>query len=323
LRESPFATRAGILAALRNRAGADVPAGDVEAALRRHPPRRRPRLVITVEWEPVGPLMVKSGHEGIAVDVLPLVGALPGGLALVLPGSSVKGALRSRAECIVRTLLGLDLPPGKDPRKRFLRALEVPLVDELFGLRGTGEPNPEGDGPLAGLGALGVDDCYATAIPGERWEEVERATAEGPLRQALDGAGLRHWQQAFHVAVDRWTGGAAESFLYSVLEPDAGWEPLVLTVDLDRLPGPLQQPALALLLLVLRDLGRGRLPLGFATHRGMGAVRVKAVRLEAQEALDGLDVSLPGGELGHLPAGLRVGLNGAWQAWLAEQGVQS
>ena len=60
---------------------------------------------------------------------------------------------------------------------------------------------------------------------------------------------------AMHVAIDRWTGGAADSFLYSVLEPVAvDWPEIELCVDLDRLaPKENRDAALALLLLTLKD----------------------------------------------------------------------
>jgi hypothetical protein len=59
-----------------------------------------------------------------------------------------------------------------------------------------------------------------------------------------------------------------------VLEPYAAtWEPIQLHVDHDRL-GSLANPALALLGLVLRDLGAGRIPLGYGTNRGMGDIAV-------------------------------------------------
>src|SRR5205085_11708955 len=62
------------------------------------------RLTVTIRWEPRGALMIKSGAEGIGVDMLPLMSGKDGGVALVLSGSSVKGAIRSHGERIVRTV---------------------------------------------------------------------------------------------------------------------------------------------------------------------------------------------------------------------------
>src|SRR5262249_36496599 len=155
-----------------------------------------------------------------------------GGLSLVLPGSSVKGAMRAQAERIVRTLL------GREANGDFLRDLELPLIDDLFGLRGLSDEDERHhwngqiptEGPLHGLSALSADDCYGrTSLSRERWVAVQGATDTDQLRQALRGADLQPWSQAYHVAVDRWTGAAAESMLYTVLEPhQAKWEPLEL-----------------------------------------------------------------------------------------------
>src|SRR5581483_5809484 len=144
---------------------------------------------------------------------------------------------------------------------------------------------------------------------------VER-TAEENLRDKLNDAGLAKWQQAFHVAIDRWTSGAAESMLFTVLEPHGiSWGDIELTVDLSRLPGVLRSPAAALLLLVLRDLAAGRLPLGFAVNRGMGAVKVDEITITPHGAGTpwGDDpITLPGGNVAELAGGLRSELDREW-----------
>lgn len=158
-------------------------------------------------------------------------------------------------------------------------------------------------------------------LTSDHWQKVLAAEKDPDLRAALDGASLPHWQEAYHVAVDRWTGGAAESFLYTVLEPHrVAWEPLRLTVDLARLAGTNRLPAVALLLLVLRDLSQGRLPLGFATHRGMGAVQVSSVTVTPKGTGDPLK-NLKGtvyedGRSTKVLADSRGVLNQHWQGWI-------
>lgn len=332
---------AGTLALLRRLAW-DDPAGNrvgdrpapsavVPPAAAPHAP---PRLSIEIDWRPLGPLMVKAGADGIAVDTLPLLGGCEGGLALLLPGSSVKGVLRSQAERIIRTLLDLPLSSQRDPKRRFLeQAREVPLVGDLFGQAGetsdAGEaPDHEG-GPLPGLGAVGVDDCYGQhRMARDAWDrvltadiEASQAGASSPLRSALDKAGAKDWTAGFHVAVDRWTGSTADSALFTVLEPHAvAWEPIRLAVDLERLPQERQAVAVALVMFLVRDLAAGRLPLGFGTNRGMGAIAVETVRLRGRglpgplATIDG--VSLAGGDVAGLPAAVRDALDAAWLAWL-------
>jgi CRISPR/Cas system CSM-associated protein Csm3 (group 7 of RAMP superfamily) len=87
------------------------------------------------------------------------------------------------------------------------------------------------------------------------------------------------------VAIDRWTGGAAEGFLYSGLEPGPlTWEPIRLRLDLNLLSE--EKPALALLYLTLRDLDRGRIALGFGANRGYGSLKVNKLATDL-EALKG------------------------------------
>ena len=129
------------------------------------------------------------------------------------------------------------------------------------------------------------------------------------------------WTAAFHVAVDRWTGGAAESLLYTVLEPHGvAWEPIRVTLDLMRLPSEKRLPSLILLLLVVRDMAQGRVPLGFAVNRGMGAVAVDRVLFSGRD-LEGdlqslIRLELPNGDLAGLSANARTRFQEAWNDWL-------
>ena len=81
-----------------------------------------------------------------------------------------------------------------------------------------------------------------------------------------------------HVAIDRWTGGAAEGLLFSVLElHDSNWEPLEIRLNLARLPVEHADAAVALTILVLRDFAAGWIPLGSQTTRGLGAITVTSI----------------------------------------------
>jgi CRISPR/Cas system CSM-associated protein Csm3 (group 7 of RAMP superfamily) len=322
LTEQGFGSRQGILASLRQANGAVVSQTDINAAKQAHPVQKRPRLTLKIHWKPVGPLMVKAGFDGIAADMLPLVSGCDGQMSLVLPGSSVKGAFRSQAERIVRTLRGETGPGwlGGQGRQKFLDAVEVELINELFGLRGQKVATDDQRTWLPGLGSLGVIDCFGQhRLTVAQWQAIQAATDDRQLRQALADAGLQPWSQAYHVAIDRWLGSAAESMLYTVLEPHrTEWEPLTLEVNLQRLPSDLQLAGLALLLLVVRDLANDRLPLGFATHRGMGTVQVTSLEVQGHdldEALAGIcGIRLQDGRLTTLPSNL----NSAWQQWVAQ-----
>jgi len=282
-----------------------------------------PRLRITIHWKPVGPVMVKAGQEGLGVDMLPLATGRDSDVALVIPGSSIKGALRSHAERIMRTLLNISSPgdqakrganagpqasdggaatasqtasePGA--RRRFLLQLDVPLVRDIFGYarrpKRSSQDKSGGSEP-SNRGVLSVSDCHACdRIKDKTWRALLGAPSEQEVLKALNRSGTRiRWDVAFHVAVDRWTGGAAQGMLYTVLEPHAAqWEAIRLELDLFRLPDHLHLPAVALLLLLLRDMSEGWIPLGFGTNRGLGAIEVTGIQFALDPPSNGMPVS--------------------------------
>ncbi len=309
--EQQFDSRAGMLAVLRGEGQALRP----EDYLSELDLGQRPRLTLTLHWQPQGPVMVKAEAEGIAVDTLPLTTQVDKELTFVIPGSSLKGSLRAQAERILRTLLNQEIPDSEDSKQRFLLQMRgLPLIRELFGEAARLE-----NGTQQGyLGALKLDDCTAKlALRTDDWFAIANAATDAELATALKK--VPGCQQAYHVAIDRWTGGAADSFLYSSLEPlNLEWEPIQLRLDLHRLSEP--EPAIALLLLLVRDMAAGRIPLGYGVNRGMGSIRLKGVDLSASGSqwrhLDGL--TLPGGNLAGLPADVLTNLNTAWKNWLTE-----
>ncbi len=364
--EERFATREGILSLLKGASAQVVPHQDLVAACQQHPPcKPRPRVRLEIHWRPVGPLMVKAAFEGMATDMLPLVSGCNGHVSLVLPGSSIKGALRSHAERIVRTMLNDTNPRWRtlDGKKRFLDAVEVPLVNELFGQRSKkidGRKSQEqdrsyevSDGPvdhtlechsqtpdvMPGLGALRVMDCFATRkLDRVRWQRILAANSDEELIEALRVADLQRerdlnenqdeiWAPAYHVAIDRWLGSAAESMLYTVLEPHhTRWEPIVLELELRRLPENCQLASIALLFLVLRDLANDRLPLGFATHRGVGSVTIEQVKItgfDLPNTLSALqNITLSEGRLSELDAAFREQLNTACRNFIDDCAIK-
>jgi CRISPR/Cas system CSM-associated protein Csm3 (group 7 of RAMP superfamily) len=252
------------------------------------------RLGVEISWSAVTPVMVRASTvneaepaRDRAVDTVPLRSGDGG--ALLLPGASVKGVLRSHAERITRTVRSIDELPG-----RWLDQVNDPRLGPVAALFGTvGDHRPAA---ASRRGALSVHDCLGTAA-------AERVVT--------------------HVAVDRWTGGAAENLLFSVQEPaEAQWQPIRLSLEVAR-AGSKDDPdggqALALLLLVLRDLADGWLTLGFGGTRGRGSVRVSRVAFTG-DGLTGIWVGLAGRTLAevtaHPPGGVRRAL-AAWQEGVA------
>lgn len=337
--EQQLRSKAGLMATLRGQGATPQHVTGEPVTL-----QKAPRLEIDITWKPRGPLMVKAERGGFAADMLPLVSArdvMTGALSFVLPGSSIKGALRSQAERIIRTLWKLNAEKIVEHKRDFINQIETKrdgeetsLIGWLFGIAGKPEETENEAARLPGVSALTIDDCYAElAFSAADWLAVEQAkqevkagaTDEKDLRSTLEAAKLGQLQQAFHVAIDRWLGSAADGFLYSVLEPHGvTWEHLNLRLDLARLPDkPTQQRAVMLLLLTLRDFVAGRIPLGFGTNRGMGAVEVTGLKFTAHEcdgAVEGWlnscqDIAVVAGKLS-VPSTLREKLNCAWSAWL-------
>ena len=277
-------------------------------------------LEIKINWHPVEPVMVKAEGEGIAVNMLPLTSANGNALTFVLPGSSIKGSLRSQAERIVRTVLGLGLRASTDIKQEYPTQIDVPLIGQLFGKAAKIE-NGDQQGRI---GALSVIDCYANlAISPQAWANIESATTESQLRTSLGAVGLLDTKQAMHVAIDRWTGGAADQMLYSTLEPIGfEWEPIVLELDLSSKSIP-KHEAIALILLVLRDMMLSKIPLGYATNRGMGAIAVDSINITgtglAEELAALADVKLENSNLNNLSRELLDTLTASWKAWIDSQ----
>ncbi len=271
-----------------------------------------PRVVVDITWKPEDALFVKAGYDGIAVDMLPLVSHTDSSnVAFVIPGSSLKGTFRSQAERIWKTVC-----EGTQPS----------LVEALFGV--SGKPadikNPPTD-IQPGLGALSIDECYAKSILQDtEWDTIQNASDEGELVVNMDNATTRlqlnreAFQHAFHVAIDRWTGGAADSALYNVFEPHhIPWEPIHMELDLGRVVKEDWLAAVAFLLFLLRDFANARMPLGFGTNRGLGSVVVEKVEIKVTNSNGDCkllkDACLDKGNLTGLYQAVLTTLDGAWQ----------
>jgi len=309
------------------------------------------KLSLDIKWTPKDPVMVKSEGEGIAVDILPLVSQANQKTYFVIPGSSIKGVLRTQAERIVRTLLEIDITPDQNGKPKFNEQLQleknnkpVELVDLIFG-RAEKSKTKHSDGKI---GALSIDDCYATLpMEPQNWSAVEKTpkSENGEFQQFKDNLGtalnngnngnnpFHTLQPAMHVAVDRWTGGAADGMLYSVLEPiGVEWDNIAIHLDLDHLkkwdkiekekdPNYLEkmQPAITLLLLVIRDFADRKIPIGYGTNRGMGTVEVTEMTLNCSpiEDLPEIDqVSAIARDLSSLGDEILTPLNTAWRNWI-------
>ena len=179
---------------------------------------------------------------------------------LLIPGTSIRGALRSRASRIARTVLAakneLSTLVSHDLHEQI--AAEPNLVRYMFG-------------STEYRRAVTVHDCLSTD-PGKCIEVT-------------------------HNAIDRWTGGVIDGGLFTeAVYLGTHWEPITIDIDLRQLlnnieaeKGPEDREqskpthadyahaAYVLLGLVLAELSAGTLPLGSRSTRGLGQVVVSSI----------------------------------------------
>ena len=195
---------------------------------------------------------------------------------LLIPGTSIRGALRSRASRIARTVLAardeLSTFTSHDLHEQI--AAEPNLVRYMFG-------------STEYRGAVTVHDCLST----KRGKLIE----------------------VTHNAIDRWTGGVIDGGLFTeAVYLGTHWEPITIDIDLRQLLNNIEaekgpeddgktvgadetgigsedreqskpthadyaHAAYVLLGLVLAELSAGTLPLGSRSTRGLGQVVVSSI----------------------------------------------
>ena len=208
---------------------------------------------------------------------------------LLIPGTSIRGALRSRASRIARTVLAardeLSTFASHDLHEQI--AAEPNLVRYMFG-------------STEYRGAVTVHDCLST----ERGKRIE----------------------VTHNAIDRWTGGVIDGGLFTeAVYLGTKWQPITIDIDLHQLLNNIEaekgpeddgktvgtdqtgigsedreqsksthadyaHAAYVLLGLVLAELSAGTLPLGSRSTRGLGQVVVSTIKVEGANRDD---VALP------------------------------
>ena len=222
------------------------------------------------------PLRVKSSTDNSKTCTDPLL----------LPGTSIRGALRSRCSRIARTVLYAE--SGTPEEKSFVAADEkgnhrpIDIHEQL-----ARDPNLVRYmfGTTEYRGAIRIRDCTT-----QRLNE--------PLTIP-------------HNAIDRWTGGAVKGALFfEVVYPHALWNDIVIEVDTARLLQnvktessiaglslddcvPFARASWCLLCIALAELSAGTLPLGGKTTRGLGQVEVTGISLSDA---DGTIITAPAEE---------------------------
>jgi|GEM_PF-801074 CRISPR/Cas system CSM-associated protein Csm3 (group 7 of RAMP superfamily) len=174
----------------------------------------------------------RAGEHGQLVTPMFRVGD-----SYVLPGTGLKGLLRSRAEFVLRSV-GAEPSPCTDQRCGRCWTCEV------FGHAGGHDP----DAPAVGKRAV-------VRIPDSVVEEP------GIVRRQ-------------HVAIDRFTGGAQDGLLYTVDALESGAFDLIVEPLVTGLPENAIEEIRAILRLVFEDLNDGIAGIGAGVARGYGTVRI-------------------------------------------------
>jgi CRISPR/Cas system CSM-associated protein Csm3 (group 7 of RAMP superfamily) len=202
------------------------------------------QLAITFD----APFLVAAPHrkgEEEGPDHLPLSDAAGRPL---LPASSLRGALRQRAEKILRTL-GVRACRPEAPEEACKPVLKTRDVGRLCAA------------------------CRLFGAPG--W---------GSLLSVPDftaGAGIAAPDKVVfeHVAIDRFSGGVSGSLKFSTEAFVGAKLEGRLRLDLSRRAEPWMEGLLAL---VLRDLVQGDLPLGFGSAKGYGSCRAEVTEIKGR-----------------------------------------
>ncbi len=216
---------------------------------------------------------------------------------LLIPGTSIRGALRSRASRIARTVLAAEAENTKTENKL------TPFTSHDVHDQIAAEPNLVRYmfGSTEYRGAVTVHDCLST----ERGKRIE----------------------VTHNAIDRWTGGVIDGGLFTeAVYLGTHWEPIMIDIDLRQLLNnieaekgeakskpqeaetkktqqdgqkdsqqlehvyaPYVRASYVLLGLVLAELSAGTLPLGSRSTRGLGQVVVSTIKVEGADR-EGVDL---------------------------------
>jgi CRISPR/Cas system CSM-associated protein Csm3 (group 7 of RAMP superfamily) len=255
------------------------------------------RATFKINWTAKSSVMSAHSAEGLDVKFVPMVTkdmTNSNSVVAILPGSGIKGAIRSTAERIIRTLQGYK--PGEFKASFLDQIDDLPLIEELFGSRKKAKNTDEKAPPVKahlGQGAIYIDDCVVSVpLAKEKFEQLltsytkeekDRLKAVRTLLTATKWSSSLPYQ---HVAIDRWTGAASDGALYSMLRPDTkGMYEIVIEVDLQRIPKTDHKAQIGFVLIILREMMLPRIPLGFGVNRGLGSIEVKSI-----------EMNLPGGQ---------------------------
>ncbi|MEO0935586.1 MAG: RAMP superfamily CRISPR-associated protein [Cyanobacteria bacterium J06641_2] len=200
---------------------------------------------------PQGPILIKSGQEDVnpSKPKMEFVQTFhPGGDSIYLPGSSLKGAIRSHAEKIVRTV-GSDEYPNSDNNNQLWAS--DPLTDKYEYLKDQSQADIYKKSSF-------TDQIFGNTSIASRIR-IEDAYPQDTTKLKIE--------KRYGVAIDRVFGSyAVGPFDYEVCT-DGEFHTKIHLKNFSL-------AKLGLIGLVLRDLNDGWFAIGFAKSRGLGNVKV-------------------------------------------------
>lgn len=224
---------------------------------------------IDLEIIPIDPLLINSGHGTVGGPDMSFVrtGRFGEKDEPFIPGSSLKGMIRSYAEKICRSLRDKPVPvclpyvePGKEKNGESRQA-SCGLSFEKYK-------------KVNKIDSISSSDIYGVSCPacrlfGSHCFSGRFATSDAYLTMKFKESGTYLLETRDGVAINRLTGGAATGAKYDMEVLTRGEFETTLEIR------NFERWQLALTGLVLRDMEDGNVRLGFGKSRGLGRFRVK------------------------------------------------
>ncbi|GIV79010.1 MAG: hypothetical protein KatS3mg050_3404 [Litorilinea sp.] len=223
--------------------------------------------------------LVQAGRSGF--DHAPVLATYEKGAKPVLPGSSLRGVLRSQAERIARTLATFEAwDSGTDAKSRKEQfRTKCPACNPLT--TKTCDPVASCNSFLKNLKKLskeernrfeqqGAEDklCLACQLFGSTWNGSRLRVEDAPF------VGERVETKVLDfLAIDRFTGGSRDTAKFDAV---VLWKPRFRVRLFLENPQPWE---LGWLALVLRDLHDGLITVGFGAAKGFGECRIEDEKL--------------------------------------------
>lgn len=216
---------------------------------------------IELEITPLDPLLIKSGQATVSGVAMAFVQTYRNGTAQpYLPGSSLKGVIRSYAEKICRSLRDAPVPvclPYLKPdeaRGQEAKQASCGLVFEKY--------KKDNNVPSIGTDNIYNLSCPACRLFGSHDYIGRLATTDGYLMDS-------HILEVRNgVAIDRLTGGVAEGPYDLEVLVKGNFKTSIDIRNFERWQ-------LGLIGLVLRDMEEGLIRIGFGKSRGYGRIQAK------------------------------------------------